>query len=258
MRNIQNINDKEKTKVYLEIEEDENDLIYLDFERMIKSLIKGIPVILLCTMICGGLMFGFLKSKDRTVYTSSGAIMVNPITNDTNTGTFDVEEGVYDFDSKKTSISVTSINNIGSMMQPDEVYMAMEQDLDMPLSEIKSSVTISSTKDSPFIELSVESDTPEKAKELADAGIDALVNQIGSYETLSVDIVRKPQRNDTPKLNPKKKKVLLAAAAGFILSCACIVLKVLLTPRITSKAMAEEVFGIPVFCQIPDLDKLKG
>ena len=257
MRNIQNTSDKEKTKVYLEIEDDENDLIYLDFERMIKSLIKGIPVILLCTMICGGLAFGFLKSKDRTVYTSSGAIMVNPITNDTNTGTFDIEEGVYDFDSKKTSISATNVNNIGSMM-PDEVYMTMEQNLDIPLSEIKSSVTISSTNDNPFIELSVESDTPEKAKELADAGIDALVNQIGSYETLSVDIVRKPQLNDTPKLNPKKKKVLLAAAAGFILSCACIVLKVLLTPRITSKAMAEEVFGIPVFCQIPDLDKLKG
>ena len=51
-----------------------------------------------------------------------------------------------------------------------------------------------------------------------------------------------------------KRNALIGAVLGFGLGCLYVVLQVVMDKRLKNKEEAEKYLGIPVLCQLPDLD----
>lgn len=136
-----------------------------------------------------------------------------------------------------------------------EVIDALE--LDMSVGGLRSRLTVSSPANSRIIEITVEDESPEVAKAIADS----LAKISGEYivqkmHTESVDVIDEGNLPGSPSSPSTLKNTVIGAALGFILAVGIIIIRFMLDDTIQSEEDVERLLGCASLAAIPFVDSL--
>ena len=219
----------------------------IDLFALLGELARKWWLILLVTVLAAALMFGYTRFLVTPMYTSTVSFYVNngQMTEDNKISNQDI------IASQSLVETYIVILKYGATL--DEVIY--DANLDCTASELSRMISCAAINDTEVFQVSVTDPDPETATRIARSIARILPSKVSDViEGSTVRIVREanvPTRPSSPNL---KKNLVLAAAAGLLLSCAYVALRYLLDDRIRDAAQyVKEHYDYPILAAIPDL-----
>ena len=183
----------------------ENDEIEIDLIDMCKYFLSKWIIIIVAVFICAGAVFGFSKIKNKKLYTATTQLYVTV---------------------PRTSDKVLIRDNANELMQD---YMALiKTDLisdkaakkaNISPDKVKSAIAVEQVEGARIIKLIVtERDskrTMKISKSVLDTTIETITKTLKKNKPVILEQSKKPEIKDSINI---KKKTVIGAAAGFILS----------------------------------------
>ncbi len=227
------------------MEEREIDLVELS-----KKLVKYIPLIIILSIIVGGLSFAISKFVIAPKYDSNATMIVSNSSqnNDPNNVPTNVE--FNQIQANKALVSTYS-EIVKSKGIADSVIKNL--DLDMDYDEFSKKVSIEPVKDTQIISVKVVDTIPERAKDIANETANIFKNSVG--DIMKVDNVQildgatLPEEPSSPSI---VKNTAIGLVLGFILGIGFSILKELSDNSIKSVEDFNEYFDLPVLGIVPD------
>ena len=225
-----------------------NDREYeIDIFELLGELVRKWWLILLVTVLAAALMFCYTRFLVTPMYTSTVSFYVN-------NGQQSDENKISNQDiiaSQSLVETYIVILKYGATL--DEVIY--DANLDCTAADLSRMISCAAINETEVFQVSVTDPDPQMAARIARSIARILPSKVSDViDGSTVRIVREadvPTRPSSPNL---KKNLVLAAAAGLLLSCVFVALRYLLDDRIRDASQfVKEHYDFPVLAVIPDL-----
>ena len=220
----------------------ENDEIEIDLLELLYVLRKNIIMIILCALL-GTAVFGaysFLIAKP--VYESTSKIYI--LTQSTSLTSFaDIQ------------ISSSLAKDYEEMLYSRPVVLQVKKNLnlDYEYEELKNMLSISNPADTRCLNLSIQSNDPEEAANIANEFATVSKRQIAEImDTDEPTIYEKAVVSDDPVKPEKMKNMMIGFLLGLIIACAVVIVRYMLNDSIKSEEDIEKFLGLNTLAAIPN------
>ena len=219
----------------------------IDFFELLRELVHRWWLLLGAAVLAAALMFGYTRFFVTPLYTSTVSFYVN-------NGQLTDENKISNSDiiaSQSLVETYIVILKYGATL--DEVIY--DANLDCTPSQLSSKISCAAINDTEVFQVSVTDPDPQTATRIARSIARILPNKVSEViEGSTVRIVRDANVPTHPSSPNLKKNLVLAAAAGLVLSSVYVVLRYLLDDRIRDASrFIKEHYDFPVLAVIPDL-----
>lgn len=223
----------------------EEDELTIDLGELFRVLLSKVHIIILSAILMALVAFVGTKLLVTPMYTSVTKMYV--LAKDEN-----------------SNLSTSNYNELtaGSMLTKDYMELVKSRpvlektisvlNLKMQPSELADMISVSTPTDTRIMTVSVESENPKQAKEIADAVREAVSVQI--QEIMSVDSVNTVEEGNLPTApsSPNTmKNMMLGGILGFVIAAGIITLIYLLDDTIKTPEDVENYLGLNVLTSIP-------
>ena len=124
--------------------------------------------------------------------------------------------------------------------------------LDMSEEALKSSITVSSVKDTEMIKISVINADPDNAKIIASEVVSAFIDKVKEvYKTDNVNVIDEAEVPDEPCNINHTKDIIIFIAIGLVLAVVYVLILNMLDTTVKNKDRIEKELGLIVLSEIP-------
>ena len=220
----------------------QNDEVEIDIGHILSILWEKILVIIATGIIVG--LAGFLVSKFLITpkYESETKLYVLNRANDSATTLSDVQLSTQL--TKDYQILVTSAPVINQVIK--------ELGLNMKASELASTISVDTPSDTRVLQITVTSDNPKRAKDIADKVAQVSSKKICDIMKIEqVNVIEEGSLSEEPAVDTVQKWTLIGLALGIVLSCAIIIIRSMLDDTVKTTEDVEKYFDLSTLAVIP-------
>ena len=220
----------------------QNDEVEIDIGHILSILWEKILVIIATGIIVG--LAGFLVSKFLITpkYESETKLYVLNRANDSATTVSDVQLSTQL--TKDYQILVTSAPVMNQVIK--------ELGLNMKASELASTISVDTPSDTRVLQITVTSDDPKRAKDIADKVAQVSSKKICDIMKIEqVNVIEEGSMSEEPAVDTVQKWTLIGLALGIVLSCAVIIIRSMLDDTVKTTEDVEKYFDLSTLAVIP-------
>lgn len=220
----------------------QNDEVEIDIGHILSILWEKILVIIATGIIVG--LAGFLVSKFLITpkYESETKLYVLNRANDSATTLSDVQLSTQL--TKDYQILVTSAPVMNQVIK--------ELGLNMKASELASTISVDTPSDTRVLQITVTSDDPKRAKDIADKVAQVSSKKICDIMKIEqVNVIEEGSMSEEPAVDTVQKWTLIGLALGIALSCAVIIIRSMLDDTVKTTEDVEKYFDLSTLAVIP-------
>lgn len=220
----------------------QNDEVEIDIGHILSILWEKILVIIATGIIVG--LAGFLVSKFLITpkYESETKLYVLNRANDSATTLSDVQLSTQL--TKDYQILVTSAPVMNQVIK--------ELGLNMKASELSSTISVDTPSDTRVLQITVTSDDPKRAKDIADKVAQVSSKKICDIMKIEqVNVIEEGSLSEEPAVDTVQKWTLIGLALGIVLSCAVIIIRSMLDDTVKTTEDVEKYFDLSTLAVIP-------
>ena len=220
----------------------QNDEVEIDIGHILSILWEKILVIIATGIIVG--LAGFLVSKFLITpkYESETKLYVLNRANDSATTLSDVQLSTQL--TKDYQILVTSAPVMNQVIK--------ELGLNMKASELASTISVDTPSDTRVLQITVTSDDPKRAKDIADKVAQVSSKKICDIMKIEqVNVIEEGSMSEEPAVDTVQKWTLIGLALGIELSCAVIIIRSMLDDTVKTTEDVEKYFDLSTLAVIP-------
>lgn len=220
----------------------QNDEVEIDIGHILSILWEKILLIIATGIIVG--LAGFLVSKFLITpkYESETKLYVLNRANDSATTLSDVQLSTQL--TKDYQILVTSAPVINQVIK--------ELGLNMKASELASTISVDTPSDTRVLQITVTSDDPKRAKDIADKVAQVSSKKICDIMKIEqVNVIEEGSLSEEPAVDTVQKWTLIGLALGIVLSCAVIIIRSMLDDTVKTTEDVEKYFDLSTLAVIP-------
>ena len=220
----------------------QNDEVEIDIGHILSILWEKILVIIATGIIVG--LAGFLVSKFLITpkYESETKLYVLNRANDSATTLSDVQLSTQL--TKDYQILVTSAPVMNQVIK--------ELGLNMKASELASTISVDTPSDTRVLQITVTSDDPKRAKDIADKVAQVSSKKICDIMKIEqVNVIEEGSMSEEPAVDTVQKWTLIGLALGIVLSCAIIIIRSMLDDTVKTTEDVEKYFDLSTLAVIP-------
>ncbi len=220
----------------------QNDEVEIDIGHILSILWEKILVIIATGIIVG--LAGFLVSKFLITpkYESETKLYVLDRANDSATTLSDVQLSTQL--TKDYQILVTSAPVMNQVIK--------ELGLNMKASELASTISVDTPSDTRVLQITVTSDDPKRAKDIADKVAQVSSKKICDIMKIEqVNVIEEGSMSEEPAVDTVQKWTLIGLALGIVLSCAVIIIRSMLDDTVKTTEDVEKYFDLSTLAVIP-------
>lgn len=227
------------------MDNEENEVI--DLTEILSAVRQHLLKLIFVTLAAA--LVGFMASKFLMTpkYDSSALMIVNTR---------------QDVNANVTSDQINSATKLVStysiIIKSDTVLQQVIDNLGLNLTyaQLNKRVTVAAVDDTQVMKITVQSDSPEWARQVCEQIITVAPDVIKeAVEAGSVKVISNPSLATEPVSPNIKKNTMLAAAVGFVLVIGIIVLQVLLDNKINTEEDVTKYLDMTVLGVIPQYDQ---
>ena len=227
------------------MDNEENEVI--DLTEILSAVRQHLLKLIFVTLVAA--LVGFTASKFlmNPKYDSSALMIVNTR---------------QDVNANVTSDQINSATKLVStysiIIKSDTVLQQVIDNLGLNLTyaKLNKRVTVAAVDDTQVMKITVQSDSPEWARQVCEQIITVAPDVIKeAVEAGSVKVISNPSLATEPVSPNIKKNTMLAAAVGFVLVIGIIVLQVLLDNKINTEEDVTKYLDMTVLGVIPQYDQ---
>lgn len=225
----------------------QNDEVEIDIGHILSILWEKILVIIATGIIVG--LAGFLVSKFLITpkYESETKLYVLNRANDSATTLSDVQLSTQL--TKDYQILVTSAPVMNQVIK--------ELGLNMKASELASTISVDTPSDTRVLQITVTSDDPKRAKDIADKVAQVSSKKICDIMKIEqVNVIEEGSMSEEPAVDTVQKWTLIGLALGIVLSCAVIIIRSMLDDTVKTTEDVEKYFDLSTLAVIPISEKM--
>ena len=220
----------------------QNDEVEIDIGHILSILWEKILLIIATGIIDG--LAGFLVSKFLITpkYESETKLYVLNRANDSATTLSDVQLSTQL--TKDYQILVTSAPVMNQVIK--------ELGLNMKASELASTISVDTPSDTRVLQITVTSDDPKRAKDIADKVAQVSSKKICDIMKIEqVNVIEEGSLSEEPAVDTVQKWTLIGLALGIVLSCAVIIIRSMLDDTVKTTEDVEKYFDLSTLAVIP-------
>ncbi len=220
----------------------QNDEVEIDIGHILSILWEKILLIIATGIIVG--LAGFLVSKFLITpkYESETKLYVLNRANDSATTLSDVQLSTQL--TKDYQILVTSAPVMNQVIK--------ELGLNMKASELASTISVDTPSDTRVLQITVTSDNPKRAKDIADKVAQVSSKKICDIMKIEqVNVIEEGSLSEEPAVDTVQKWTLIGLALGIVLSCAVIIIRSMLDDTVKTTEDVEKYFDLSTLAVIP-------
>ena len=220
----------------------QNDEVEIDIGHILSILWEKILLIIATGIIVG--LAGFLVSKFLITpkYESETKLYVLNRANDSATTLSDVQLSTQL--TKDYQILVTSAPVMNQVIK--------ELGLNMKASELASTISVDTPSDTRVLQITVTSDDPKRAKDIADKVAQVSSKKICDIMKIEqVNVIEEGSLSEEPAVDTVQKWTLIGLALGIVLSCAVIIIRSMLDATVKTTEDVEKYFDLSTLAVIP-------
>ena len=220
----------------------QNDEVEIDIGHILSILWEKILVIIATGIIVG--LAGFLVSKFLITpkYESETKLYVLNRANDSATTLSDVQ----------LSTQLTKDYQILVTSAPVMNQVTKELGLNMKASELASTISVDTPSDTRVLQITVTSDDPKRAKDIADKVAQVSSKKICDIMKIEqVNVIEEGSMSEEPAVDTVQKWTLIGLALGIVLSCAVIIIRSMLDDTVKTTEDVEKYFDLSTLAVIP-------
>lgn len=220
----------------------QNDEVEIDIGHILSILWEKILVIIATGIIVG--LAGFLVSKFLITpkYESETKLYVLNRANDSATTLSDVQLSTQL--TKDYQILVTSAPVMNQVIK--------ELGLNMKASELASTISVDTPSDTRVLQITVTSDDPKRAKDIADKVAQVSSKKICDIMKIEqVNVIEEGSLSEEPAVDTVQKWTLIGLALGIVLSCAVIIIRSMLDDTVKTTEDVKKYFDLSTLAVIP-------
>ena len=220
----------------------QNDEVEIDIGHILSILWEKILVIIATGIIVG--LAGFLVSKFLITpkYESETKLYVLNRANDSATTLSDVQLSTQL--TKDYQILVTSAPVMNQVIK--------ELGLNMKASELASTISVDTPSDTRVLQITVTSDNPKRAKDIADKVAQVSSKKICDIMKIEqVNVIEEGSLSEEQAVDTVQKWTLIGLALGIVLSCAVIIIRSMLDDTVKTTEDVEKYFDLSTLAVIP-------
>lgn len=220
----------------------QNDEVEIDIGHILSILWEKILLIIATGIIVG--LAGFLVSKFLITpkYESETKLYVLNRANDSATTLSDVQLSTQL--TKDYQILVTSAPVMNQVIK--------ELGLNMKASELASTISVDTPSDTRVLQITVTSDDPKRAKDIADKVAQVSSKKICDIMKIEqVNVIEEGSLSEEPAVDTVQKWTLIGLALGIVLSCAVIIIRSMLDDTVKTTEDVEKYFALSTLAVIP-------
>lgn len=224
---------------------EENEVI--DLVEILYAIRQHLLEVILATVVAAIIGFAASKFLMTPQYSSSAMMIVNTRQDVTSNVTSD------QINSATKLVSTYSI-----IIKSDTVLQQVIDNLGLNLTyaQLNKRVTVAAVDDTQVMKITVQSDSPEWARQVCEQIITVAPDVIKeAVEAGSVKVISNPSLATEPVSPNIMKNTMLAAAVGFVLVIGIIVLQVLLDNKINTEEDVTKYLDMTVLGVIPQYDQ---
>lgn len=224
---------------------EENEVI--DLVEILYAIRQHLLEVILATVVAAIIGFAASKFLMTPQYSSSAMMIVNTRQDVTSNVTSD------QINSATKLVSTYSI-----IIKSDTVLQQVIDNLGLNLTyaQLNKRVTVAAVDDTQVMKITVQSDSPEWARQVCEQIITVAPDVIKeAVEAGSVKVISNASLATEPVSPNIKKNTMLAAAVGFVLVIGIIVLQVLLDNKINTEEDVTKYLDMTVLGVIPQYDQ---
>ncbi len=224
---------------------EENEVI--DLVEILYAIRQHLLEVILATVVAAIIGFAASKFLMTPQYSSSAMMIVNTRQDVTSNVTSD------QINSATKLVATYSI-----IIKSDTVLQQVIENLGLGItySELNSRVSVQAVDDTQVMKITVQSDSPEWARQVCEQIITVAPDVIKeAVEAGSVKVISNASLATEPVSPNIKKNTMLAAAVGFVLVIGIIVLQVLLDNKINTEEDVTKYLDMTVLGVIPQYDQ---
>ena len=222
-------------------EEDKNEDVEIDLVEIWQVIKKQfgllVVIVILCAILAGVISKFFIAPK----YTSSSTIFLTPSISET---------GVVDYTSQNSNEKL--VNNVMALLVQDNILSEVAKQTGMEsVEDLRNQIKVSNDTNTTLVKVEATTLDPKLSKNIVNSTVNVFIDTMQENLNLkNIEIVDKAKLSYEPS-GPNVKKILMGAAAGFVMDALIVVLKVLTNTKLKSKEEAEKYLKLPVFCELP-------
>lgn len=223
--------------------------VEFDLMQMFRYLLRRIWIVVLVTAIAAGAGYVYSRKNTVPVYTANCTVFVYQ---DNSTGKPEGTAGTVGYNEILVSMYLT--NDCRSLLTSRKVTRPVVEQLELnvPADSIGNALTVTGEEDSRILRLSYTDTNPKRAAAILNTLVDVAKPEIES--TLMVKAFTVVDYADVPT-SPSKTNIvrdtILAAAIGFVLSAAVMVVIFLLDDTIRNEDDVDRFLGLSTLTTIP-------
>lgn len=220
----------------------QNDEVEIDIGHILSILWEKILLIIATGIIVG--LAGFLVSKFLITpkYESETKLYVLNRANDSATTLSDVQLSTQL--TKDYQILVTSAPVMNQVIK--------ELGLNMKASELASTISVDTPSDTRVLQITVTSDDPKRAKDIADKVAQVSSKKICDIMKIEqVNVIEEGSLSEEPAVDTVQKWTLIGLTLGIVLSCAVIIIRSMLDDTVKTTEDVEKYFDLSTLAVIP-------
>ena len=221
----------------------------ISFKDILNIIKKNILIIASVSIVFALVAFMYTSYFVPKEYTSKVKLYV-----ETNTDSYQSNYNALNAMNYAKSVVPTYIEMLETTKFYSEVSKALD-DTYAP-SQLSKKITFKPVEDTEVFEAIVVDENPTQAKAIADTvaqiAPDTLANLKESANLKVVDDATLPKSPSSPNI---PKNVLIAFAAGFVLSVIFVFAKEIFDTKVKYNHETTEILGIPVLAAVPDFEK---
>ncbi len=225
----------------------------IDLRDLFFALKRKIVLILAVSLIGGCLSGVFTAFFIKPVYTSTSSVLV--LSKETTlTSIADLQLGSqlakdYQVLIQSTEVMKEALKTVKEKYDEEGIY----KDFDMTPDELRECITIENPADTRILEISVEHNKPDIARDLVNAVTTVSSAYVGNkMEVIPPKIIEDGKLPITKTSPSMIKNVLLGFLLGLVLSAGTVIVLTIMDDSIKSEEDVEKYLEIPVLASVPD------
>ena len=221
----------------------------LDLRDIIHIITKRFWLIVTVTALAAvvtGIVSAFFLDE---IYSSSSTLIVSEQKGNSNVNELQLSD---------VNLARDLVNTYGVIMKSDRVLEKVQDEvqLDMPLEELRSKISVNSENNTEIIRITVEGRYPERARDIANSLAGVFMKEVVTLLKLDnvqvIDVAKVPLEPIRPRV---KRNIAIAAVIGLMIGFGIAFLIEILDNTIKTPEDVQKVMGIPVLGIIPNFDE---
>ena len=224
----------------------------MDNKQILRVLLAHPVLIVVAVVVCTSVAAAYAWTREP-LYAAQTQLFVSTRDNSTNQSPSDLYQGGLAAQSR--------VQSYAKIITGRSVAEAVVRKLGLSggSEAVESAITATVPEDSVLIDVRVEDESPERARDIANAVAEVFpqfVDTLESSETpnrsgVDISVTSRAALPTSPFFPPKALYLAVGALLGFILGVGAAVLRELLDTRIRDDGAAEAIVGAPVLGRIP-------